>query len=254
MFDWFKKLFKRYVDLSPIWGIRLSSHTDEGELYKNVITIFLGTYIKSFILPFNIIKPIIDYHVYMKDINDNDMADIMATAYSTNIYGITYLPDDDCIEFNWNYADDMYKNINNHKGILKHIYLFWNYRTKVKTMLLNLDSTVFTDITDSTETNKEYMTLIQPRYYISILDRENIPRLIECRATLDVYTYGGSLITKLFMSIFKKPVTVRTIHTGVESLSYRATLTMDDNESILDTFKRQCRINRYKFISVVEKG
>jgi hypothetical protein len=252
MFKWFRKLFNRYADIRPIWGIRLASHDEI--LYKNVITIFLGTYIKSFILPFNIIKPIVDYYVYKKDINDNDMNDIMATAYSVNIYGITYLPDDGCIEFNWNYADDMYTNVTNHIGTMKLIYLFWRYKTKVKTILLNLDSTPFSDITDSTNDNIEYLTTLQPRYFIKVANNEQVAVDAECRAVLTVYTYGGSLITKLIMSIFKKPIVIRRLHIEIPEDDYSASLNIHDDETILDAFKRFCLTHRYVFISVIDKG
>lgn len=252
MFDWFRKLFNRYNDIRPIWGIRLSSHDEE--LYKNVITIFLGTYIKSITIPFSIIKPIVDYHVYKKDINDNDMDDVMATAYSVNIYGITYLPDDGCIEFNWNHADDMYTNLTNHVGTMKLIYLFWRYKTKVKTILLNLDNTSFSDITDSTDDNIDYLTTIQPRYYINVMDNEGNNLVAECRANLTIYTYGGSLITKLIMRIFKKPEHIRRVIIDIPDKSYSNTLDMYHDENILDSFRRFCNQFNYIFISIVEKG
>ena len=251
MFKWLKNIFKNR-ECHTIWGIRLYSHDDV--LYKNVITIFLGYYIRSFTLPFNIIKPIIDYHVYKKDINDNDMPDIMATAYSINVYGLTFLSNLGYFEFNWNYADDIYTNITNHKGISKIIYLFWRYKTKVKTILLNLDNTSFSDITDSTDANIDYLTTLQPRYYISIMDNEGNNLLAECRAKLTVYTYGGSLLTKLIMSIFKRPETIRRVIIDIPEISYSSILDMYDDETIMDSFRRYCNQFNYIFISIIEKG
>lgn len=251
MFKWLKNIFKNR-EVHTIWGIRLYSHDEV--LYKNVITIFLGYYIRSFTLPFNIIKPILDYHVYKKDINDSDMPDIMGTAYSVNVYGITYLPNLGYFEFNWNYADDMYTNITNHKGISKLIYLFWRYKTKVKTILLNLDSTSFSDITDSTDDNIDYLTTLQPRYYVSIMDGEGNNLLAECRAKLTVYTYGGSLPTKLIMTMFKKPETIRRVIIDIPEISYSITLDMYDDETIMDSFRRYCNQFNYLFISIIEKG
>lgn len=252
MFKWLKNIFKN-KECHTIWGIRLCSHDEV--LYKNVITIFLGTYIKSFILPFNIIKPIVDYHVYKKDIDDKDTDDIMATAYSVNVYGITYLPNLGCFELNWNYADDSYVNIIKHKGFSKYIYLFWKNQKRIKTMLLNLDMSAFSDITDSTEANIEYVTNMQPRFYISVKYLpDDIQLIAECRAVRRTYAYGNSWLTRKIMRLFKKPYIVTTIEIDVPELSYSASIMVNPYEDMIDTFKRFCRAHKYEFISVVEKG
>ena len=250
MFKWLKSKIKYDKDSYSIWGVYLHSH--DGEEENNILIFYFGLYIISFILPFRLIKPIVDYHVFKKDINDNDMLDVMGTAYAINTYALSYY--DGIIEFKWNAGDDMSTNITNHKGISKIIYLFWRYKTKVKTILLNLDSTSFSDITESSESNIEYMNTLQPRYYISIYREDNLVVPAECRAILNVYSYGGSILTKLIMSIFKKPIAVRRIEIEINRLEYKATLDMGDNETIIDAFKRFCILNRYVFIAVVEKG
>lgn len=251
MFNWLRKKFRGVNDASK-WGIKLVSHDDD--IDKNILYIYLGSYIKAFVLPFNLIKPLIDYHVYKKDIDDTDLNDIMATAYSNNIYGVVYHKDDGYIELSWNHSGDMYKNIYEHKGFNKIMHLFWRYRTKVKTILLNIDGTSFSDITDSIDDNIEYLINLQPRYYISIADNEYNILQAECRAVLNVYTYGGNLFTKLIMMLFKKPETIRRVIIDIPEISYCITLDMKDNETILDAFRRFCNQFNYMFISIVDKG
>lgn len=255
MFNWIKKIFNKDSVGSAMWFIGIYSHEDDNNYtFNNILKIGLGHYIKTIRLPFILIKPIVDYHVYMKDINDNDMPDIMATAYSIKEYSIGLLPDDGYMFFRWSFADDLYKNINNHKGYEYLWYLmFWKFTTKMKTMLLNLDSTIFSDITDSNEDSKKDLEQMQPRYYINI-SRGDTTYSIECRYTLEVHTYGGNLFTKLIMYMFKKPYTIRRVHIDIPDIQCNASLILDDDESTIDVVKRFCRIHRYKYLGVIEKG
>lgn len=255
MFNWIKKVFNKDGVGSSMWFIGIYSHDDDTDYtFNNILKIGLGHYIKTIRLPFSLIKPIVDYQIHMKDINDNDMDDIMATAYAIKEYSIGLIPVDGYMFFRWSFTDDLYKNINNHKGYEYLWYLmFWKSTTKMKTMLLNLDSTIFSDITDSNEDSIKDLEQMQPRYYINI-SKGDITYSADYRFTLEVYTYGSNLFTKLIMSIFKKPITIRRVYIDIPDKHYNASLSLDDDESTLDVVKRFCRLHRYKYLGMIEKG
>lgn len=202
------KVYESY-DIKYSWCfIKISSHFSEDDTIedlRNTLTIGLGGYYKKWLLPFSIIKPVLDYTSSFKRGNE----EIPYSVYKEREYKISYNKEEGYINLDWNYVDNMLYNITKHKSYSKWITLFWgNFSCSCsKWQLLNLDKSLYKDITKLDYEIKHELEKQQQYIEFTFLDydKEEITAIGKlCRR---VYNYGNmNKVTRWMMKFFRKPI------------------------------------------------
>ena len=238
--------------------IKISSHLTDDDTIKdlrNTLSIGFGNYFKKWLLPFSIIKPILDYHHYVKDENGKDTDKIKWSVYVEREYEICIVKDSGYFSFNWNNGSNFLYNITNHEGYSFWLWFFWKQCNRTKKELLNIDGSLFQDLSylkgkDSYEIEKQYEEM-QPSIHFDILDYDKEPIEVKARLERSTYTYGNSKLTKLIMRLFKKPIIDTYLdldfnkEVGDRKGSWKGGITghsvnLLENEDPIDAFKRYC--------------
>lgn len=289
MFQWLKNLFikkdkeefdcsidkkywkKNWLGLTKIYEsydpkykwcfIKITSHLSEDDCiedYRNTLTIGIGGSYKKWLLPFSFIKPILDYHHYVKDDKGNDTDVIKWSTYVERTYQISIVRDEGYFSFKWNYSDDFLYNTTKHNGYDFWYWFFWKNSYRSKDELLNLDGTLYKDISDwhktlRLKTEEENAILDgQPKIIFNVLDYDQQPLTVTGKLTRMTYRKGNGIFTKFLMKLLTKPKVYTTLEMEFEKEigrnkgSYKGGTTgqgvhlLTPDESIVDAFKRYC--------------
>lgn len=212
--DWKKNwlgLIKVYdsYDLQYNWCfIKVTSHLQEDdniEDIRNTLSIgFGGRYIK-WLLPFSIIKPVLDY----RSSYTRDGVEVPYEVYEEREYKISYDKKEGYINLHWNYADQLLYNITKHKGYSKWITLFWGdfSCSCSKRELLNLDKSLFKDITKANYEERQELDKHHQYIEFTFLDYDKEEITATGKLVRRVYSYGNqNSVTRWIMKFFRKPI------------------------------------------------
>lgn len=207
------KIYDSYEQQYNWCFIKITSHLAEDdsiEDYRNTLTIGWGPYYKKYLLPFSILKPILDYHHYEKDENGKDTDKIRWSTYVEREYKISIAKEEGYFSIDLNHGDNFLYNITKHKGYHFWYWFFWKNTYRSKNELLNLDGTVFKDITYldrklGTYKEKEDIENLQPKIVFEILDYDQEPVTVVGNLERMTYKKGNGKFTRFLMSIFSKP-------------------------------------------------
>ncbi len=212
--DWKKnwlgltKVYDSY-DLQYNWCfIKVTSHLDEDgniEDKRNTLCIgFGGRYIK-WLLPFSIIKPVLDY----KSSYTRDGVEVHYDVYEEREYKISYDKKEGYINIHWNYADQLLYNITKHESYSKWITLFWGdfSCSCSKRELLNLDKSLFKDITKADYETRQELDKHHQYIEFTFLDYDKEEITATGKLVRRVYSYGNqNKLTRWIMKFFRKPI------------------------------------------------
>ena len=212
--DWKKnwlgltKVYDSY-DLQYNWCfIKVTSHLDEDgniEDKRNTLCIgFGGRYIK-WLLPFSIIKPVLDY----RSSYTRDDVEVPYEVYEEREYKISYDKKEGYINIHWNYADQLLYNITKHKGYSKWITFFWGdfSCSCSKWELLNLDKSLFKDITKANYEERQELDKHHQYIEFTFLDYDKEEITATGKLVRRVYSYGNqNSVTRWIMKFFRKPI------------------------------------------------
>lgn len=243
--------------------VRIESHLQEDDLiddYRNVLTIGFGPRYRKWLLPFSIIKPVLDYHYYKRDTSGKviEPKQISWSKYEEREYGICIAKEEGYFHLTWDYCSNLMNNITGHKSKSIWWWFFWKQCNRTKQELLNLDGSLYKDITDikDTDTSDRYDIIkayekAQPYYLFEILDYDKEKIQVVARLERNTYSYGNGKFTRWLMKFFKKPI-VRTYleleflkEIGNRKGSWKGGTTGHAVEVLIDenpieTFKRYC--------------
>lgn len=255
------KVYESYDKKYNWCFIRFSSHLAEDDCIedlRNTITIGWGPYYKKYLLPFSIIKPLLDYHHYEKDSNGKDTDKIKWSVYVERNYEIKIVKDEGYFTFDWNVGSDFLYNITKHKGYELWIWFFWKQCTRCKQELLNLDGSLYKDITNikNTDTLDRYDIIksyenSQPCIFFDVLDYDKEEIEVKARLERNTYSYGNTKFTKWLMKFFKKPHIYTSLdlefnkEVGSRKGSWKGgtmghAVDLLENEDPIEAFKRYC--------------
>lgn len=253
------KIYDSYEQQYNWCFIKITSHLTEDDYiedYRNTLTIGWGPYYKKYLLPFSILKPILDYHHYEKDENGKDTDKIRWSTYVEREYKIMIAKEEGYFSIDLNHGDNFLYNITKHKGYHFWYWFFWKNTYRSKNELLNLDGTLFKDITylDKGFFNfkeKEEIENLQPKIVFEILDYDQEPVTVVGNLERMTYKKGNGKFTRFLMSIFSKPEVYTKLdlefkkEIGRGKGSYKGGTTgqavkLLENESPEDAFSRYC--------------
>lgn len=243
--------------------IRIESHLQEDDLiddYRNVLSIGFGHRYRKWLLPFSVIKPVLDYHYYKRDTSGKviEPKQISWSKYEEREYGISIVKEEGYFHLTWDYCSNLMNNITGHKSKSIWLWFFWKQCNRTKQELLNLDGSLYKDITDikGTDTSDRYDIIkayekAQPYYLFDILDYDKEKIQVVARLERNTYSYGNGKFTRWLMKFFKKPI-VRTYleleflkEVGSRKGSWKGGTTGHAvevliNENPIEAFKRYC--------------
>lgn len=196
-------------DLQYNWCfIKVTSHREEDgciEDKRNTLSIgFGGRYIK-WLLPFSIIKPVLDY----KSSYTRDGVEIQYDVYEKREYKISYDKKEGYINIHWNYADQLLYNITKHKSYSKWITLFWGdfSCSCSRWELLNLDKSLYKDITKVDYETRQELDKHHQYIEFTFLDYDKEEITATGKLVRRVYSYGNqNMVTRWIMKFFRKPI------------------------------------------------
>jgi hypothetical protein len=243
--------------------IRLESHLQEDDIiddYRNVLTIGFGHRYRKWLLPFSIIKPILDYHFYKRDTNGKviEPKEIRWSKYEEREYGLTIVKEEGYFHLTWDYCSNLMNNITGHKSKSIWLWFFWKQCNRTKQELLNLDGSLYKDITDVKDTDtldrydliKQYEKS-QPYFMFKILDYDKEEIDVIGRLERNTYSYGRGKFTRWLMKFFKKPLVYTSLELeflkeiGPRKGSWKGGTTghavrLLEDEYAIEAFRRYC--------------
>lgn len=272
-----RKIYSSY-DKSYNWCfIRLESHASEDDFIldsRNVLTIGWGPSYISWLLPFSLITPVLDYHYYAKDEDGKELEpkQIKWTLWRERTYRVMIEKDEGYFRLEWNDVDDMLYNITKHKGFNWYVWFFWKKCERTKWLLLNLDKTIFKDVTKLDWEDRKPFEEQQEKIFFTILDYDKEEIVTEVSLEKSIYSYGGKY-SRWFMGIFKKPKIYTTLRLsfhkelGTQKGSWKGGTTghsidLLENETPFEAFKRYCsdhtvrgsRQNKFTNMVIIKYG
>lgn len=243
--------------------IRIESHLQEDDIiddYRNVLSIGFGHRYRKWLLPFSIIKPVLDYHYYKRDTSGKviEPKQISWSKYEEREYGISIVKEEGYFHLTWDYCSNLMDNITGHKSKSIWLWFFWKQCNRTKQELLNLDGSLYKDITDVKDTDaidrydliKSYEKT-QPYFEFKILDYDKEEVAVIARLERNTYSYGRGKFTRWLMKFFKKPIVSTYLELeflkeiGPRKGSWKGGTTghsvrLLENDNAVTAFKRYC--------------
>ena len=264
---WFKRerVYRDSHDNS--YGIIFRSHDeDDGEVVDlyNRIEIRIGKSIYTYKAPFMFIKPVLDY---IADIKKDSCVNIKEPIYSIKSYGFHTFNDRDEEEqyffFYWKHTEDLLSNINNHKGYMKIIGLFWQQKTHIKTMLVDINSNEVMDVKDKDFTSPNNICYIDsnPKIFkkFKLIDYDGTEIEALVYFTKQHYIYGSTKCTRLIMKLFKRPISyyrynvIFSEEIGIGKESWKGGTLAMSGPVEYPLFDSVAQILKNKYASIVEE-
>lgn len=260
------KIYESY-NLEYDWlHIIIKSHENDDGIALidsgNILDIGFGHWHGIYLLPFKVVKPVLDYHYYKKDNNGKDTDEISWSQWEEKEYGVSYIifknEDERCFHFKIGYVDSLMNNITKHKDRSIWITLFWTYAIRSSHVLLNLDKSDFMEINDLSvglESYSEYEKVIdtQPKLRVRVRDFDGVELIATLSASRSIYKYGGyNKKLRWLTTLFKKPIVSESLimsfdkEIGKGKGSWKggtmgtSTEFLNREETLLEAFTRYC--------------
>lgn len=247
-------IYKNYDKKYKWCFILLSSHYEEDDRIlsmNSVLTIGIWHYYIKWLLPFNISKPTIDRYI------NNTIP-----VYNVREYGFGVMLPEYIFYYKWHYVSNFSYHKTKNKGIYRMYSAFWGLDStrRTKHELLNLDGSLFKDITNLCWDETRAIETTQPKIVFNFLDYDNEENEVTCTRSRSIYSRGHTSYIKnkfisksliWIMSLFVKPKVYDTLdlkfkhEIGPRKGSWKGgvvghSVNILPSEDISDTFKRYC--------------
>lgn len=207
------KIYESY-NLEYDWlHIIIKSHENDDGIALidsgNILDIGFGHWHGIYLLPFKVVKPVLDYHYYKKDNNGKDTDEISWSQWEEKEYGVSYISfkneDERCFHFKIGYVDSLMNNITKHKDRSIWITLFWTNCDRSSHILMDTVKNKIIEINDMKWELRTKHTKEQPKLQVAVRDYDGEELIATLSVSQSIYTYGGKR-TKWLMKLFKAPL------------------------------------------------